>query len=45
MKKIAVIFLVTFVTAIVVSSCNKKECPAYSKGHANAKIERTSGNV
>jgi len=31
MKKIAVILLVTFVTALVVSSCNKKECPAYSR--------------
>jgi hypothetical protein len=31
MKKVAVILLVTFITAIVVSSCNKKECPAYSK--------------
>ena len=34
MKKIAVILLITFITAIVISSCNKKECPAYSKGHA-----------
>lgn len=31
MKKIAVILLVTFVTAMVASSCNKKECPAYSR--------------
>jgi hypothetical protein len=31
MKKITVIFLITFVTAILVSSCNKKECPAYTK--------------
>jgi hypothetical protein len=31
MKKIAVILLVTFVTALVVSSCNKEACPAYSK--------------
>jgi hypothetical protein len=31
MKKITVILLITFVTAILVSSCNKKECPAYSK--------------
>jgi hypothetical protein len=31
MKKVAVILLVTFITAIVVSSCNKKECPAYSR--------------
>jgi hypothetical protein len=33
MKKIAVILLVTFVTAIVASSCNKKECPAYSRAN------------
>jgi hypothetical protein len=33
MKKIAVILLVTFVTALVVSSCNKKECPAYSRAN------------
>jgi len=45
MKKIAVILLVTFITAIVVSSCNKKECPAYSKGHARAAIEQTGNNV
>jgi len=41
MKKIAVILLITFVTAIVVSSCNKKECPAYSK----ADTEQTDNNV
>ena len=41
MKKIAVILLVTFITAIVVSSCNKKECPAYSK----ANTEQTGKNV
>lgn len=45
MKKIAVILLVTFVTAIVVSSCNKKECPAYSKGHSRASIEQTIKSV
>jgi hypothetical protein len=45
MKKIAVILLVTFVTAIVVSSCNKKECPAYSKGRAKANTEQTGKNV
>ena len=31
MKKLAVIFLVVFITAIAVSSCNQKPCPAYSK--------------
>ena len=41
MKKIAVILLFTFVTAIVASSCNKKECPAYSK----AKTEQTGQHV
>ena len=41
MKKIAVILLVTFVTALLVSSCNKKECPAYSK----ANTEQTGKNV
>lgn len=41
MKKIAVILLVTFVTALAVSSCNKKECPAYSK----AKTEKTGKSV
>jgi hypothetical protein len=38
MKKIAVILLVTFITAVVVSSCSKSECPAYSKGHAKASV-------
>jgi hypothetical protein len=31
MKKFAVILLVTLVLALVVSSCNKETCPAYSK--------------
>jgi hypothetical protein len=31
MKKSAVLLIVVFVTALVVSSCSKKECPAYSK--------------
>ncbi len=30
MKKFAVLLIVAFVTALVVSSCNKEECPAYS---------------
>jgi len=45
MKKIAVIFLVTFITALVVSSCNKKDCPAYSKGHSRANTEQSGKNV
>jgi hypothetical protein len=45
MKKVAVIMLVTFVTALVVSSCNKKECPAYSKGHSRANTEQTDKNI
>lgn len=31
MKKVAVILVVVFVTALVISSCNKEACPAYSK--------------
>jgi hypothetical protein len=31
MKKFAVILLITFVIALVGSSCNKATCPAYSK--------------
>ena len=41
MKKIAVILLVTFITALLVSSCNKKECPAYSRSNS----EQTVNNV
>jgi hypothetical protein len=41
MKKFAVVLLVAFVTALVVSSCNQKECPAYSK----APSEQTGKNV
>jgi hypothetical protein len=37
MKKIAVILLLTFVIALVVSSCNRELCPAYSK----ADVDRT----
>lgn len=40
MKKFAVILLITFVTALVVSSCNKEACPAYSKVETEQ-----SGNV
>jgi hypothetical protein len=31
MKKFAVILLIAFITALVISSCNKKTCPAYSQ--------------
>jgi hypothetical protein len=41
MKKIAVFFIVAFVAVLVLSSCNKKECPAYSK----TKTEQTGKNV
>jgi hypothetical protein len=41
MKKFAVVLLIAFVTILVISSCNKKECPAYSK----ATTEQTGKNV
>jgi hypothetical protein len=41
MKKFAVLLLVAFITVLVVSSCNKKECPDYSK----ANTEQTGKNV
>jgi hypothetical protein len=31
MKKFAVILLLAFITSLVISSCNKQACPAYSK--------------
>jgi uncharacterized alpha/beta hydrolase family protein len=31
MKKIAVILVICFITAIFVSACNEKSCPAYSQ--------------
>jgi hypothetical protein len=31
MKKSAIILLVVFVVALVVSSCNRELCPAYTK--------------
>jgi PBP1b-binding outer membrane lipoprotein LpoB len=34
MKKLAFILVVAFVTALIVSSCNKEACPAYSKADA-----------
>lgn len=33
MKKIVFLLAVLFVTTVVLSSCNKKECPAYSKAN------------
>ena len=45
MKKVAFIMLVTFVSALVLSSCNKKDCPAYSKGHSRANTEQTDRNI
>lgn len=33
MKKFAVILLITFFTALAVSSCSHKTCPAYSKAN------------
>jgi hypothetical protein len=41
MKKFAVLLLVAFITALVVSSCNKKQCPAYAK----ADTEQAGQNV
>lgn len=41
MKKFAFIVIVAFVLTLVVSSCNKKECPAYSK----VTSEQTGKNV
>ncbi len=34
MKKIAVILVVCFFTALAVSSCNEKSCPAYAGAEA-----------
>jgi hypothetical protein len=41
MKKTAFLLIAAFIIVLVVSSCNKKECPAYSK----AKTEQTGKNV
>lgn len=35
MKKIAVILVIAFVTALVISSCNRESCPAYSQVETN----------
>ncbi len=40
MKKIAVLLVVCFITAIFISSCNEKACPAYSK----IETEKTDNN-
>jgi hypothetical protein len=37
MKKIAIILVMTFITALVISSCNREACPAYS----NAETEHS----
>jgi len=41
MKKLAVLLLIVFVTAMVVSSCSQKDCPAYSQ----ADTEQAGRNV
>jgi len=41
MKKFAVLLIAAFITVMVISSCNRKECPAYSKAPA----EQTGKNV
>ena len=41
MKKFAVLLIIAFVTLLVVSSCNKKACPAYAK----AGMEQTGHNI
>ncbi|MFN8209811.1 MAG: hypothetical protein U0T33_02460 [Bacteroidales bacterium] len=35
MKKFAVIIVVLLVAVLVLGSCNKQTCPAYSKADAN----------
>jgi hypothetical protein len=39
MKKTAVLVIVLFVLTLVVSSCNKKECPAYSKAYTEQAVK------
>jgi hypothetical protein len=41
MKKFAVILVIAFAVVLVVSSCNKKECPAYSR----ASSEQAGQNI
>jgi hypothetical protein len=35
MKKIAVILIISFITALFVSACNEKSCPAYSNAETS----------
>ncbi|HPT21510.1 MAG TPA: hypothetical protein PLR88_06150 [Bacteroidales bacterium] len=41
MKKFAVLLIVAFAVAMVVSSCSQKECPAYSMNDT----EQTNQNI
>jgi hypothetical protein len=41
MKKYTVLIVIAFVTVLVVSSCGKKDCPAYSRTNS----EQTGQNV
>jgi hypothetical protein len=41
MKKFAVLIIVAFIAALVLSSCNKEACPAYS----NAENDQTEQAV
>jgi preprotein translocase subunit SecG len=36
MKKVTYLFAALFIAAIIVTSCNKKECPAYSQADTEA---------
>lgn len=38
MKKFAIISAVVFVFALVLSSCGKENCPAYSKADTNTEV-------
>jgi len=38
MKKFAIISAVVFVFALVLSSCGKENCPAYSKAETNTEV-------
>jgi hypothetical protein len=35
MKKVAVILVICFMTALVLSSCNQKACPAYASAETS----------
>ncbi len=41
MKKFAILLIITFITAFIVSSCNREVCPAYTQ----ADSEQTMQNV